>query len=42
MDLLEVQDLYEGRMGYYENIQLKTMGDRRGEDRKPNYVACSA
>ena len=46
-------NLYEGRMGYHGNIQLKTsgwggggrreeVGEEREGDRKLNYVACSA
>ena len=41
-------NLYEGRMGYHGNIQLKTSGgggeggEEREGDRKLNYVACSA
>ena len=47
VDLLEVRDLYESRMGYYGNMEYLveySVGGRRvrAEDRKPNYVACSA
>ena len=46
-NLLELEGLYQGRMGYHGNIQLENRGggggeERRGEDREPNYVACSA
>ena len=30
------------RMSYHENILLRTNGGRRGRDRKPDIVACSA
>ena len=43
-------DLYEGRIGYHGNIQLKKSGGGgvaggrkgRGGGRKLNYVACNA
>ena len=41
-------DLYEGRIGYHGNIQLKKSGEGggggkgRGGGRKLNYVACNA
>ena len=30
------------RMGYHRNILLRTNGGRRGRDRKPDFVTCSA